>query len=122
MPPIYDIEHSKQVFEQVLQTKLTVLVGELCSLSNNIRNQLRTAVMPKQTLPPNITAFQEPLDVFDNALPSFALNNTCCPDHLLNNAARAKVTSINPVEAYIKLLPPGEEPVTLTVAKEAQSI
>ena len=47
MPPIYDIEQSKKVFERVLQTKLTVLVGELCSISNDIRNQLRTAVTPK---------------------------------------------------------------------------
>ena len=122
MPSIYDIEQSKQVFEQVLQTKLTVLVGELCSLSNNIRNQLRTAVTPKQTLPPNVTAFQEPRDIFDNALPSFALNDTCCPDHSLNDIAQAKVTSVDPVEAYIELLPPGEELVTLTVTKEAQSI
>ena len=102
MPPIYDIEQSKQVFEQVLQTKLMVLVGELCSISNNIRNQLWTAIMPKRTLPSNITAFQEPIGDLDNALPSFALNNTCCSDHLLNNTIQAKATSVNLVEAYIK--------------------
>ena len=78
--------------------------------------------MPKQTSSPNVTTFQEPIDNLDNALPSFALNNTCCPDHLLNNTALAKATSINPVEAYIESLPPSEELVTLTVAKEAQSI
>ena len=87
MPSIYDIEQSKQVFEWVLQTKLTVSVGELCSISNNIRNQLRTTIMPKQTLLPNVTTYQKPIDDFDNALPSFALNNTCCPDHSLNNTA-----------------------------------
>ena len=87
MLPIYNIEQSKQVFEWVLQTKLTALVGKLYSLSNDIRNQLQTAVTPKQTLPPNVTAFQEPLDVLDDALPSFALNDTCCPDHLLNDTA-----------------------------------
>ena len=84
---MYDIEQSKQVFEQVLQTKLTVLVGELCSISNDIRNQLRTAVMPKRTLPLNVTTFQEPINDLNNALPSFTLNNTCCPDHSLNNTA-----------------------------------
>ena len=87
MLPIYDIEQSKQVFERVLQTKLTVSVGELCSISNNIRNQLWTAITSKPNSPPNITAFQEPLYDLDNALPSFALNETCCPDHLLNNTA-----------------------------------
>ena len=78
--------------------------------------------MPKQTMLPNVTTFQEPIDDLNNALPSFALNNTCCPDHLHNNTAWAKATSVNPVEAYIKSLSPDEEPVTLTVAKEAQSI
>ena len=39
---------------------------------------------------------------------------------LSNNAAKS--ASIDPVETYIELLPPSEPPVTLTVAKEAQSI
>ncbi|KAG5348913.1 hypothetical protein C0989_007213, partial [Termitomyces sp. Mn162] len=47
MPPIYDIEQSKAVFEQVLSTKVTVSVGKLCSVSQDIRNQFRTAVTPK---------------------------------------------------------------------------
>ena len=122
MPLIYNIKQSKQVFEWVLQTKLMVLVGELYSLSNNIRNQFRMAITPKCTTSPNVTAFQEPTNNLDNALPSFALNNTCCPDHLPNNTTQAKATSVNLVEAYIKSLPPGEEPVPLTVAKEAQPI
>ncbi|KNZ71662.1 hypothetical protein J132_07828 [Termitomyces sp. J132] len=47
MPPIYDIEQSKAVFERVLSTKVTVSVGKLCSVSQDIRNQFRTVVMPK---------------------------------------------------------------------------
>ncbi|KAG5332030.1 hypothetical protein C0989_007409 [Termitomyces sp. Mn162] len=47
MLPIYNIEQSKAVFKQVLNTKVTVLVGKLCSVSQDIRNQFRTAVMPK---------------------------------------------------------------------------
>ena len=79
--------------------------------------------MPKQIIPPNITAFQEPTNDLDDALPSFALNNNCQSDSLLANAAaKAKATSVDLVEAYIKLLLSGKELVMLTVAKEAQSI
>ncbi|KNZ81105.1 hypothetical protein J132_03096 [Termitomyces sp. J132] len=46
MPPIYDIKQSKAVFKRVLSTKVTVLVGKLCSVSQDIRNQFRTVVTP----------------------------------------------------------------------------
>ncbi|KAG5335173.1 hypothetical protein C0989_002035, partial [Termitomyces sp. Mn162] len=48
MPPVYDIEQSKVVFERVLSTKVTVSVGKLCSVSEDIGNQFRAAVTPKQ--------------------------------------------------------------------------
>ena len=55
-------------------------------------------------------------------MPYPPLPNTCCPDYSPNDTAWAKATSIDPVEAYIKSLPPSKEPVILMVAKEAQSI
>ena len=77
--------------------------------------------MPKWTLPPNVTEYQEPADAFYDTLSSFALNNYY-PNSLLNNTSKAKGTSVDQVEAYIELLLPSEELVTLTVAKEVQSI
>ena len=73
---------------------------------------------------PNITAFQEPTNDLDDALPSFALNNNYCSESesLLTDAAKAKATSVDPVEAYIELLLPRKELVILMVAKEAQLI
>ncbi|KAG5348510.1 hypothetical protein C0989_010256, partial [Termitomyces sp. Mn162] len=50
MPPIYDIEQSKAVFERVLRTQVTISVGKLCSVSQDIRNQFRTAVTPKRSV------------------------------------------------------------------------
>ena len=47
---------------------------------------------------------------------------TCHTDSLLTNAAKAKATSVDPLQAYIKSPLPGKEPVMLIVVKEAQSI
>ena len=66
---------------------------------------------------------------FDDALLTFAFDynktlslvpNTSTAGGLSNDAAKS--ASIDPVESYIKSLPPSEPQVTLTVAKEAQSI
>ena len=78
---------------------------------------------PKCTISPNVTTFQEPTNDLYDALPSFALNNNChSGPSPTNTATKAKATSVDLVEAYIELLPPGKELVMLTVAKGAQSI
>ncbi|KNZ77513.1 hypothetical protein J132_05261 [Termitomyces sp. J132] len=64
MPPIYDIEQSKAVFKRVLSTKVTVSVGKLCSVSQDIRNQFRTAVTPKQLVGANTV--QDPSNIFED--------------------------------------------------------
>ncbi|KAG5349653.1 hypothetical protein C0989_002516 [Termitomyces sp. Mn162] len=128
MPPIYDIEQSKAVFEWVLSTKVTVLVGKLCSVSQDIRNQSRTAVMPKQLIGASTNMVQDPSDIFEDILPTFAIEE---PQFLLGSntntangltSDKAPLTSVNPIKAYIDLLPHGEEPVVLTVAKDSQSL
>ncbi|KAG5349193.1 hypothetical protein C0989_005372 [Termitomyces sp. Mn162] len=119
MPPIYDIEQPKAVFDCVLQTKVTV------SFCNTI-----TA---KCNLVTNVTATNnlEPLEhdaSIEEILPTFAYNdaifslssNVATFQGLLENLA--PVTSINPVEAYIKLVLPGQDPVVLTCTKKAQFI
>ncbi|KAG5334220.1 hypothetical protein C0989_003904 [Termitomyces sp. Mn162] len=126
MPPIYDIEQSKAVFEQVLSTKVTVSVGKLCSVSQNIRNQFRTAVMPKQLVGASANIVQDSSDIFKDILPTFAIkkpqflhgSNTDTANGL--TLEKVPLTSVDPVEAYINLLPHGEEPVVLTVAKDSQ--
>ncbi|KAG5349152.1 hypothetical protein C0989_005577 [Termitomyces sp. Mn162] len=128
MPPIYDIEQSKAVFERVLSTKVTVSVGELCSVSQDIRNQFRTAVMPKQLVGTSANTVQDPSDIFKDILPTFAIeepqfslgSNTDTANGLTSD--KAPFASVDPVEAYIDLLPHGEEPVVLTVAKDSQSL
>ncbi|KAG5349423.1 hypothetical protein C0989_004003, partial [Termitomyces sp. Mn162] len=128
MPPIYDIEQSKAVFERVLSTRVTVLVGKLCSVSQDIRNQFRTAVTPKQLVGASANVVQDPSDIFEDILPTFAIEE---PQFLLgsntdtaNGLTSDKVpfASVDPVEAYIDSLPHGEEPVVLTVAKDSQSL
>ncbi|KNZ78150.1 hypothetical protein J132_01675 [Termitomyces sp. J132] len=128
MPPIYDIEQSKAVFEWVLSTKVTVLVGELCSVLQDIRNQFRTAVTPKQLVGASANMVQDPSDIFKDILPTFTIEE---PQFLLGSNAnttnrltsdKAPFASVNPVKAYIDLLPHGEEPVVLTVAKDSQSL
>ena len=76
MPPIYDIEQTKAVFDRVLQTKVTVSVSELCFLSSDIHNQFWTAVTPKQNVPSNVAMLLESSnpDPFDNALLTFAFD------------------------------------------------
>ncbi|KAG5717885.1 hypothetical protein E4T56_gene1438 [Termitomyces sp. T112] len=128
MPPIYDIEQSKAVFEQVLSIRVTVLVGKLCSVSQDIRNQFRTAVMPKQLVGASANTVQDPSDIFKDILPTFAIeepqfslgSNTDTTNGLTSD--KAPFTSVDPVEAYIDSLPHGEEPVVLTVAKDSQSL
>ncbi|KAG5319050.1 hypothetical protein C0989_000971, partial [Termitomyces sp. Mn162] len=125
MPPIYDIEQSKAVFEQVLCTQITVSVGKLCSVSQDIRNQFRTAVTPKRLVGASANTVQDSSDIFEEILLTFAIEE---PQFLLGSNAdtakgltvdKAPFASVNPVKAYINLLPPGEEPVVLTVAKES---
>ncbi|KNZ76405.1 hypothetical protein J132_10515 [Termitomyces sp. J132] len=128
MPPIYDIEQSKAVFERVLSTKVTVSVGELCSVSQDIRNQFRTAVMPKRLVGASANTVQDPSDIFEDILPTFAIeepqfslgSNTDTANGLTSD--KAPFASVDPVEAYIDSLPHGEEPVVLTVAKDSQSL
>ncbi|KAG5349501.1 hypothetical protein C0989_003382 [Termitomyces sp. Mn162] len=73
MPPIYDVKQSKAVFEWVLSTKVTVSVGELCSVFQDIRNQFRTAVMPKQLVGTSVNTVQDPSNIFKDILPMFAI-------------------------------------------------
>ncbi|KAG5716072.1 hypothetical protein E4T56_gene10785 [Termitomyces sp. T112] len=128
MPPIYNIEQSKAVFKWVLSTKVTVLVGELCSVSQDIRNQFRTAVTPKQLVGAGTNMVQDPSDIFEDILPTFAIeepqfslgSNTNTANGLTSD--KAPFASVDPVEAYINLLPHGEEPVVLTVTKDSQSL
>ncbi|KAG5349604.1 hypothetical protein C0989_002859 [Termitomyces sp. Mn162] len=74
MPPIYNIEQSKAVFERVLSTKVTVSVGKLCSVSQDIRNQLRTAITPKQLAGTNTNTVQDPSNIFEAVLLLFAMD------------------------------------------------
>ncbi|KAG5348949.1 hypothetical protein C0989_006989 [Termitomyces sp. Mn162] len=128
MPPIYNIEHSKAVFKQVLSTKVTVLVGKLCSVSQDIRNQIRTAVMPKQLVGASTNMVQDPSNIFEDILPTFAIEE---PQFLLGSNTnmangltldKAPLTSVDPIEAYIDSLLHGEEPVVLTITKDSQSL
>ncbi|KAG5720219.1 hypothetical protein E4T56_gene3307 [Termitomyces sp. T112] len=128
MPPIYDIEQSKAVFEWVLSTKVTVLVGKLCSVSQDIQNQFRTVVMPKQLVGTSANMVQDPSNIFEDILLTFAIEE---PQFLLGSNVntvngltldRAPFTSVDPVKAYINSLPHGEEPVVLTVTKDSQSL
>ncbi|KAG5734182.1 hypothetical protein E4T56_gene1357 [Termitomyces sp. T112] len=128
MPPIYDIEQSKAVFKQVLRTQVTILVGKLCSVSQDIRNQFRTAVTPKRSVGASANTVQDSSDIFEEILPTFAIEE---PQFSLGSNAdtakgltadKAPFASVDPVEAYIDSLPPGEEPVVLTVTKESQSL
>ncbi|KAG5332830.1 hypothetical protein C0989_006465 [Termitomyces sp. Mn162] len=128
MPPIYDIKQSKAVFEQVLSTKVTVSVGKLCSVSQDIRNQFRTAVMPKRLVGTSTNMVQDPSNIFEDILPMFTIeepkfslgSNADTANGLTSN--KAPFASVDPVKAYIDSLPHGEEPVVLTVAKDSQSL
>ncbi|KNZ76546.1 hypothetical protein J132_09828 [Termitomyces sp. J132] len=86
MPLIYNIKQSKTVFEQVLSTKVTISVGELCSVSKDIRNQFRTAVMPKQVIGTSINTVQDPSNIFEDILPTFAIEE---PQFLLSRTCGA---------------------------------
>ncbi|KAG5715696.1 hypothetical protein E4T56_gene531 [Termitomyces sp. T112] len=128
MPPIYNIEQSKAVFEWVLSTKVTVSVGKLCSVSQDIRNQFRTAVTPKQLVGTSANTVQDPSNIFKDILLTFAIEE---PQFLLGSNVdtingltldRAPFASVDPIEAYIDLLLHGEEPVVLTVTKDSQSL
>ncbi|KNZ77454.1 hypothetical protein J132_05412 [Termitomyces sp. J132] len=94
MPPIYDIKQSEAVFEWVLSTKVTI------SDSSNI--------------------FEDILPTFTIEEPQFLLgSNTDIANGLTSE--KAPLASVDPIEAYIDLLPHGEEPVVLTVNKDSQS-
>ncbi|KAG5334988.1 hypothetical protein C0989_002649 [Termitomyces sp. Mn162] len=82
--------------------------------------------MLKQLAGANANIIQDQSNIFEEALPTFAMNK---PQFLLgSNIAttngltpdQAQGALVNPVEAYIDLLPPGEEPVVLTVTKDSQ--
>ncbi|KAG5331197.1 hypothetical protein C0989_008322, partial [Termitomyces sp. Mn162] len=116
MPPIYNIEQSKAVFEWVLSTKVTVSVGKLCSVSQDIQNQFRTAVTPKQLVGTSANTVQDPSNIFKDILPTFAIEE---PQFLLGSNVdtinglildRAPFASVDPIEAYIDSLLHGEEP------------
>ncbi|KNZ76904.1 hypothetical protein J132_06812 [Termitomyces sp. J132] len=108
MPPIYNIEQPKAVFEWVLSTKVMVSVDKLCLVSEDIRNQFRTAITPRQLVGASANTVQ---DTRSNA----ATTNRLTLD-------KAQLASVNSIETYIDLLPLGEEPVVLTVAKDSQSL
>ncbi|KNZ74488.1 hypothetical protein J132_06796 [Termitomyces sp. J132] len=95
MLPIYNIEQSKAVFKQVLNTKVTVLD------------------------PSNI--FKDILLTFAVEEPQFLLGSNIDTVNGLT-LDRAPFASVDPIEAYIDSIPHGEEPVVLTVAKDSQSL
>ncbi|KAG5349481.1 hypothetical protein C0989_003530 [Termitomyces sp. Mn162] len=122
MPPIYDIEQSKAVFEWILSTKVMVSVGKLCLVSQDIRNQFRTAITPKQLVGASTNTIQDPSNVFEDILLTFAIeelqfllgSNTALAKEL--TLEMAPIASVNLIEAYIDLLTLGEEPMTLPIA------
>ncbi|KAH0581822.1 hypothetical protein H2248_011500, partial [Termitomyces sp. 'cryptogamus'] len=59
MPPIYNIEQPKAVFEWVLSTKVMVSVDKLCLVSEDIRNQFRTAITPRQLVGASANTVQD---------------------------------------------------------------
>ncbi|KAG5349089.1 hypothetical protein C0989_006077 [Termitomyces sp. Mn162] len=94
----------------------------------NIPNQFRTVVMPKQLVGASTNMVQDPSNIFEDILPMFAIEE---PQFLLGSNAntangltsnKALFASVDPIEAYINLLPCGEKPVVLTVAKDSQSL
>ncbi|KAG5331222.1 hypothetical protein C0989_008261, partial [Termitomyces sp. Mn162] len=70
----------------------------------------------------------DPSNIFKDILPTFTIeepqfslgSNIDTANGLTLN--KAPFASVDPVEAYIDLLPHGEEPVVLTVAKDSQSL
>ncbi|KAG5336978.1 hypothetical protein C0989_011316 [Termitomyces sp. Mn162] len=110
------------------QAPRSVSVGKLYLVSQNIRNQFRMAVMPKQLVGASTNTVQNPSNIFEDILPTFAIeepqfslgSNTATANRLTLD--KALLTSVDPIEAYIDLLPLGEEPVVLTVAKDSQSL
>ncbi|KAG5349949.1 hypothetical protein C0989_001148 [Termitomyces sp. Mn162] len=97
-------------------------------VSQDIKNQFRTAVMPKQLIGASANMVQDPSNIFEDILLTFAIEE---PQFLLvfntNTANRltsdkAPFASVDPVEAYINSLPHGEEPVVLTVTEDPQSL
>ncbi|KNZ76012.1 hypothetical protein J132_00287 [Termitomyces sp. J132] len=71
---------------------------------------------------------QDPSDIFEDILLTFAIEE---PQFSLRSnidtangltSDKAPFASVDPVKAYIDLLPHGEEPVVLTVAKDSQSL
>ncbi|KNZ78836.1 hypothetical protein J132_09763 [Termitomyces sp. J132] len=101
MPPIYNIKQSKAVFEWVLSTKF------------------RTAVMPKQLIGASTNMVQDPSNIFKDILLTFAIeqpqfslgSNTDTTNGLTLD--KAPLASVDPIEAYIDLLPHEKEPVVL---------
>ncbi|KAG6894768.1 hypothetical protein C0992_004783 [Termitomyces sp. T32_za158] len=117
--PIYDIKKSDHVFTCIMKTPVTLSVEELCSITPDVWNQVKTVVTPKRTLQATV----QDVDDIDDALPRFAvtadpITDTSMPikQQLIN------ATSVNPIETYLKLLSPGEEPAISTVAKDSHAI
>ncbi|KNZ71510.1 hypothetical protein J132_09408 [Termitomyces sp. J132] len=82
--------------------------------------------MPKQLVGAITNMVQDPSNIFEDILPTFAIeepqfslgSNTDTTNGLTLD--KAPLTSVDPVEAYIDLIPHGEEPVVLTVTKDCQ--
>ncbi|KNZ71968.1 hypothetical protein J132_05244 [Termitomyces sp. J132] len=84
--------------------------------------------MPKRLVRASANTVQDPSDIFKDALPTSTIEE---PQFLLgSNVAttnvltpdQAQVALVNPVKAYIDLLPPGKEPVVLILTKNSQSL
>ncbi|KAG6873575.1 hypothetical protein C0992_008551 [Termitomyces sp. T32_za158] len=112
--PVYDIEKSNHVFSRIMKSAVTLLVEELCSITPDVRNQMKTAVTLKRTMQATV----QDADDIDDALPGFAL--TALPPDA--EEAVAKATSVDPVETYFKSLAPKDKRTILTVAQDSQAI
>ncbi|KAG6895225.1 hypothetical protein C0992_002497 [Termitomyces sp. T32_za158] len=98
MAPVYNIEKSNHVFSCIMKSAVTLLVEELCSITSDVHNQMKTAVTPKCTMQATV----QDADDIDNALPEFALSTL----PLNADDPVAKATLVDPVETYFKLLAP----------------
>ncbi|KAG6877141.1 hypothetical protein C0992_010717 [Termitomyces sp. T32_za158] len=102
-----------------MKTPVTLLVEELCSIAPDVQNQVKTAVTLKRALQATVQDVED----IDNALPGFAVTaepvtdtSTPITQQLISAA------SVDPIETYLKLLSPGEEPAILTVTKDSHAI
>ncbi|KNZ81435.1 hypothetical protein J132_00542 [Termitomyces sp. J132] len=84
--------------------------------------------MPKQLVGASANTVQDPSNIFEDILLTFAIEG---PQFLLGSntnttngltSDKAPFASVDPIEAYINSLLHGEEPVVLTVTKDSQSL